>query len=344
MDVAIGVDSHKASVGVGIVDGVGSDRGAQEFGNDDRGHRALLEWIRAQGESRIIGIEGAGNYGAGLARFLIAAGESVVEVPAFLTYRERKRTPSQGKSDTSDALAIARVVARGEGLAQVSQAQVLDDLKLLSDHRDQLVRARTKLANQTHSDLAILCPGYQVRVPNLTTKKNLAGAVIIVRADRSVRAGLVRDRIAELRRIDHRIAEVTKWLAAKVIESGTTLTKLKGIGFVLAAKILGEVGDIARIRSEAAFAMFNGTAPLQASSGSTNRHRLNRGGNRQLNSALHMVATTLCRCEADTKAYVARRMTEGKTRKEAMRCLKRHLSNVVYRRLLADESGIRIAA
>jgi transposase len=132
---------------------------------------------------------------------------------------------------------------------------------------------------------------------------------------------------------------VTRRLAAKVVKSGTTLTGLQRVSFVVAAKILGEVGevgDVTRIRSEASFAMLNGTAPLQASSGSTNRHRLNRGGNRQLNFALHVMANSLTRWNPESKAYIARRQRKGKTNKEAMRCLKRHLSNVVYRRLVAD--------
>jgi transposase len=129
---------------------------------------------------------------------------------------------------------------------------------------------------------------------------------------------------------------VEKQIAAKVSESGTTLTQLRGIGFIVAAKILGEVGDLSRLRSKGSFAMLTGTAPLQASSGKTKRHRLNRGGNRQLNYALHMMALARCSGDADTKTYMARLQMEGKSNKESMRCLKRHLSNVVFRELVAD--------
>jgi transposase len=344
MDVAIGIDSHKASLGIGVVDEVGREVDAREFDNDHRGHVALLKWIRRQGTDRVIGIEGSANYGHGLARFLIAMGEEVVEVPPFLTFRERKRNPSKGKSDLADGISIARVVARGEGLAAVVPAPLLEDLKLLSDHRDQLVCTRTQVANQAHANLAIARPGYHKEIPDLRAKRRVAAARALMRADQSVRAGLLRDQLAELVRLDERIAAVTKELAAKVTQSGTRLTELKGISFVLAAKILGEVGDVRRIRSAAAFAMQNGTAPLPASSGSTKRHRLNRGGNRQLNLALHLMATTLCRCDTATKAYMARRMAEGKTRKESLRCLKRHLSNVVYRCLVTSLERQQIAA
>jgi transposase len=344
MGVAIGIDSHKGSFGVGIVDAVGRERGAREFDNDRRGHTEVLRWIRKQGSDRVIGIEGSANYGYALARFLIAMGEQVVEVPPFLTFRERKRTPSRGKSDLADGIAIARVVARGEGLSAIMPTALLEDLKLLSDHRDQLVRARTQVANQAHANLAIARPGYHREIPDLRAKCRLTAARALVRGDQSVRASLLRDQIAELERLDERIARVTKELGAKISQIGTSLTALKGISVVLAAKILGEVGDPRRIRSAATFAMQNGTAPLPASSGSTKRHRLNRGGNRQLNRALHQMATTLCRCDSETKVYMARRIAEGKTRKESLRCLKRHLSNVVYRCLAAAPEHEQTAA
>src|SRR5919106_229462 len=336
MGVAIGVDSHKSSLAAAALDQLGRVVGVREFPNDARGHDALLQWSKAHGHERAIGIEGAGSYGAGLARHLLDADESVYEVPAFLTHRERKRDPSKGKSDPSDAVALARVVARGEGLSSPQRTDVFIDLKLLSDHRDQLVRARTRVINRTHIDLVISHPGYEKRIPKLTSKKNQSAALTLLRGDRSVRADLIRDRIGEIRRLNKKIADVGKQLAGKVKESGTTLTALQGISFILAAKILGEVGHPARIRSKGAFAMLSGTAPLEASSGATKRHRLNRGGNRQLNYALHMMARARLRHDDDTKAYVARRQTEGKSDKEAVRCLKRHLSNLVFRQLVVD--------
>ena len=343
MGVAIGVDSHKSSLAASALDELGRVVGVREFPNDARGHDALLRWSKAH-RDRVIGIEGAGSYGAGLARHLIDAGEVVYEVPAFLTHRERKHNPSKGKSDPSDAVAIARVAARGEGLSSPRRTDVFVDLKLLSDHRDQLVRARTRLINRTHTDLVISHPGYEKRIPKLNSKKNQAAALTLLRSDRSVRAGLIRDRIGEIRRLSKKIADVEKQIAGKVTESGTTLTTLQGIGFLIAAKILGEVGEPARIRSKGAFAMLTGTAPIEASSGATKRHRLNRGGNRQLNYALHMMARARLRHHADTKAYVARRQIEGKSEKEAVRCLKRHLSNLVFRQLVADVRGLLRAA
>jgi transposase len=344
MGVAIGVDSHKSSLAAAALDEVGRVIVVKEFSNDDRGHSSLLTWVRTQGQDRVIGVEGAGSYGAGLARRLLQAGEDVKEVPAFLTHRERKRDPSKGKSDPSDAVAIARVVARGEGLSSPQRKEALEDLKMLTDHRDQLVRARTQLINRTHQDLVISHPGYEKRIPKLNSKKNLAAAIALLRGEDTVRARLIRERAGEIRRLDKKIVEVEKDIAVKVKESGTTLTELKGIGWVVAAKILGEIGDTTRIRSEGAFAMLSGTAPLEASSGATKRHRLNRGGNRQLNYALHMMARARLNSDADTRSYVARRRMEGKSDKEAMRCLKRHLSNIVCRQLMLDSKAAAAAA
>jgi transposase len=261
-----------------------------------------------------------------------------------MSHRERKKNPSRSKSDVNDAIAIARVVARGEGLSSPHRNAIYQDLKLLSDHRDQLVRARTRLINRAHKNLVVSHPGYEKRIPKLTSKKNLKSAMTLLRGDDSVRAALIRDRIAEIRRLEDKIGAIEKQIAIKVTETGTTLTKLRGIRSIVAAKILGEIGDVARLRSKGSFVMLSGTAPLEASSGKTKRHRLNRGGNRQLNYALHMMALARCRSDADTQVYMARLRNEGKTNKEAMRRLKRHLSNVVFRQLLADLKDDDVAA
>lgn len=344
MGVAIGVDSHKSSLAVGVLDEIGRAVGVREFANDERGHGLLINWAQGCGSERVIGIEGSGSYGAGLTRALLQAGEDVREVPAFLSHRERKRNPSRGKSDINDAIAIARVVARGTGLSSPQRTEIFSDLKLLSDHRDQLARARTQLINRTHKDLVISHPGYEARIPKLNSRTNLKAALALLRSDRSVRAALIRDRIAEIRRIEDKIGSIENQIASAVKASGTTLTEMRGIGFIIAAKIIGEVGDLSRLRSKGAFAMLTGTAPLEASSGKTKRHRLNRGGNRQLNYALHVMALARWRGDADTKVYMDRLRSEGKSQKEAMRCLKRHLSNLVFRQFVSDVKGAKMAA
>lgn len=345
MGVAIGIDCHKRSLAAAAVDEVGRPRGGREFVNDPMGHRALLKWSRAFGESRTIGIEGSGSFGAGLSRYLLAAGEDVREVPANLTSRERNRTTSRAKSDPQDAVAIARVVARGHELGSTAKDDASDDLKVLVDYRDQLVRSRTKTINRIHKNLVVLYPGYEKRVPKLIAKSHSAAVMKLLRGDRSVRADVVRRHIAERRRLDRGIAHATLEIKTRIEETGTSLTQLTGVGVLTAAKIVGELGNPAKVRSPAAFGMLTGTAPLPASSGQTTRHRFNRGGNRQLNFALHTIAINRLRLDPDTRAYIARKRTEGKSTKEAMRCLKRHLANVVFRELTrAATRNVEIAA
>jgi transposase len=336
VEVAIGVDSHKGSLAAAAVDGVGRVLEAREFPNHPRGHGEFEAWVRAQGADRRIGVEGSLNYGAALTKRLLSCGEDVREVPASLTHAERRKRRSEGKSDLVDAVAIARVVARDEDLPSARRSAKLSDLKLLVDYRDQLVRARTQVANRVHADLAAIRPGYERGVRSLQTTGQLATARSLLRGDHSVRAELLRRRVAELTRLDRNIAAAGEQIALMVAGAGTTLTEIPGVGPLIAAKILGEVGEVSRIRSKAAFAALSGAAPLIASSGQTNRHRLNRGGNRQLNWALHFIAFIQSRSHPPAKAYLARQREAGKSSKEAMRCLKRHLSNVVYRCLVAD--------
>lgn len=343
MDAAIGVDSHKGTFTAAVVDPLGRMLDVATFGNEPNGFATFATWIdRFAG--RVIGIEGSQRYGRALAHSLMARGEHVFEVPASLTARERSRRRNDGKSDPVDAAAIARVVARGEGLADPTRDDVCADLKLLCDYRDQLIHTRTELANQTHNDLVVLVPGYHVTVTNLTTKRNLAASLTLLRGDRSMRARLVRARIAQMRRLDVDIAAVDRDIDGKLRESKTTLTTIPGVGPFVAARILGEIGDPARIRSRAAFAVISGTAPLEASSGCRTRHRVNRQGNRQLNRALYVIAMTQARMHPEARAYMARKRAEGKSRREALRCLKRTLANVVYRRLLHDLRGLEMAA
>jgi transposase len=334
LDVAIGVDSHKSTLAAAAVDELGRLLDARQFTNEERGHEALRDWITDHGAARTIGIECSATFGAAAARLLLAAGENVREVPPNLSHREARRQ-SKGKSDPVDALAIARVVAREPNLPSPRRAVVLEELKVLCDHRDQLVRERTRLCNRIHRDLVVIRPGYERRIPRVLGKKNLASVMTMLRGDASVRAGLIRERIGDVRHTDRRVARLEAEIAAKLDQSGSRLHALRGIGTLTAAKILGEVGDVSRLRSASAFARLAGTAPLPASSGSTSRHRLNRGGNRQLNVALHTIALSRYRYDPETRAYVERRRAEGKSFKEALRCLKRHLANVVYRQMTA---------
>jgi transposase len=161
MGVTVRIDSHKSLLAVAVLDDLGGPLGVREFANNPTEHENLRRWIASHGDARVIGVEGSGNFGAALTRHLLENGEEVREVPAFLSHRERKKSPARGKSDPQDALAIAHVAARGDGLSAPQRTETFQDLKLLSEHRDQLVRARTQLINRTHKNLVVSHPGYE---------------------------------------------------------------------------------------------------------------------------------------------------------------------------------------
>jgi transposase len=334
--VTIGIDTHKATLAVSAIDPTGRELGAKTFPNDRQGHVRLQGWAIEQGPERHFGIEGSGSYGAALARLLVTAGELVVEVPAILTDRERRHLHRAGKSDPGDALAIARITLRETGLGPVSMPGLTEDLKLLVDARDQRIYERTRVTNRLHAHLVILAPGYNREIPELTTPAHLAAIRRLLAHVAGVRGERAR---AELKRLQELRAEATALeteIRALVRLSGSSLPTIRGVAAITAGKLLGEVGDPRRLHSAAAFAAMSGTAPIPASSGQTSRHRLNRGGNRQLNRALHTVALVQARSDPRAKAYMAKRMGEGKSRLEALRCLKRHLANVVIRTMVAD--------
>src|SRR6266536_6678986 len=334
--VTIGIDAHKSSLAVSLVDELGGELAHEEFANEPAGHRALYAWVvrLAPGE-RQFGIESTGWLARGLARLLLERGEQVVDVRGTLSDRERRRLRGQGKSDPRDALAIARVTAR-EQLPPVRLDSPSRDLKLLCAYRYQLVGERNRVANRLHVDLVSLRPGYEKRIRTLDSGVRLDRAGGVLAGEQSVQAGLARRRIEKLRHLDAEIKQLQREIRAQVTALGSGLPQLVGLGYLSAARIIGEVGDIGRITSKARFARMNGTAPIPASSGQTQRHRLNKGGNRRLNHVLHMMALTQARMDPRARAYVERRRGEGKTRRDAIRALKRHLSDVVYQQLRAD--------
>ncbi|WP_235534958.1 IS110 family transposase, partial [Nocardioides sp. Soil777] len=261
----------------------------------------------------------------------------VVEVPTLMTSRERRAQPGKGKTDPVDALAIARITARETQLPPVRLAiGPAADLRALLDYRDDLIAERTALVNRVHADLTGLAPGYQAQVTNLTTRTRVRTVLALLEPDRSVRAGLCRRRLERVTAIDTEAAQLKRQIAALVEASGTTLTDEYGIGPLVAARFLAEVVDARRYPNRNTFAASNGTAPLPASSGRTVRHRFNPGGNRQLNRALYTIAITQIRADTEGRAYYDRKRAEGKSSREAIRCLKRRLSDIIYRTMRTD--------
>jgi len=334
---AIGLDTHKDSLAACAVDALGAVVAEATFANDVAGHASLAEWARRMAPGAVLGFEGSSTFGAAAARTLAAAGFAVREVPPHLSRRERGRTRRAGKSDPGDALAIARVTAREPDLPPVRGIDPTTELRLLLAARDDLVAEATRVRNRLHADLVVLVPGYGARAANLVAERHLATVGRTLRRTAGVHAELARERLVDLRRLHARI----RLLATRIgrLVAGHPLLELAGVGRLTAAALIAQAGDIARFRSADAFAMLAGVAPIPASSGQTHRMRLNRGGDRQLNRALHVVDTVQARTSPLAKAFIARKLSEGHTWRDAIRSLKRHLARVVFRMLAAGRTS-----
>jgi transposase len=337
MKVLIGVDPHKGSVAVAAVDqATGELLERASFPQNRAGLSSLERWARRFAERRWA-VENAGGLGRHLAGRLAAAGESVVDVPPKLSARVRVLSSGNArKNDGVDALAIALAASRNERLAAVDPEVGSEALRLLSERREDLVAERTRALNRLHALLRDLVPG------GVTGKLSADRAARILRSIRPkgasarLRRRLASEVLRDVRTLDRKIADLNERIEAEVEASGTTLTQIFGVGPILAATIIGAVGSVGRFPSKAHFASYCGTAPVEASSGDVVRHRLSLAGNRHLNYALHMVAVCQARSEVRGGAYYRKKIAEGKSSKEALRCLKRRISDAVFRSLVAD--------
>jgi transposase len=268
---------------------------------------------------------------------LIADGESVVDVPPKLSARVRVFATGQGrKTDATDAHSVALVGTRMTGLHPVVNDEQLAVLRLLVDRRRALGEDHTRAVAQLHQLLLELIPGGAKKDLSAAQAKALLVKVRPRDVVGSTRRRVAAELIGDLERLYARKKAANRELSELLAATGTTLTQLHGIGPSGAARLLVDVGDIARFPSKAHFASWTGTAPIDASSGDHVRHRLSRGGNRQINRTLHIMATVQLRNPTEGRAYYDRKKAAGKTSMEAMRCLKRRLSDVVYRQLLSD--------
>lgn len=337
-----GIDTHKDTLAVAVVDAAGVQVAATEVVNAAAGFVAVAQLLAAQGVGRV-GIEGSGNFGRAVAAYLAAETRlDLREVPTLMTSRERAARPGQGKTDEVDALAIARITARDPDLPPVRLTVGLAaDLRSLLDYRQDLVYERHALVNQAHADLSGLVPGYQHAHPHLKTSAQVKAVLELLDGDERVRAEVTRRRLVRVLAVAAEAQAVRKQITDMVGGHAEHVAALYGAGPIIAARFLAEVVDIERYPTRDAFASANGTAPLAASSGRTVRHRLNRGGNRRLNYALYIMAITQARADTEGRAYYDGKRAEGKTAKEAIRCLKRRLSDQVYKAMRADDATAR---
>ncbi len=336
--ITIGVDPHKSSHTAVALDETGQVLAELRVQVDRGTGRRLRRWAERWPE-RIWAIEGANGLGHLLAQQLVAAGEVVLDVPATLAARARQLDRGHGrKTDGIDAQTVAWVAQRTPALRRVTAEDHAGVLRLLSDRRDELVAERRRVVNRLHRLLRDLRPGGAPIELSATVAARLLGATRPHGAANVERKAMARQLVADLRRLDRALADNRHRCAAAVTASGTTLTKVFGISDVLAAKILGHTGDVARFGTADRFASYTGTAPVEVSSGELTRHRLTRSGNRSLNNALHLAARVQVLHPGPGREYYQRKLAAHKSSTEALRSLKRQLAKVAYRHMVADRA------
>jgi transposase len=320
--ITIGIDPHKRTLTAAALDPHSRLLSQLRLPASSMAATQLLAWAAAWPERRWA---------------LVAAGEQVLDVPAKLAARARLLgTSNARKTDLADAASVASAAIHHRRLRSVALEDQTVIFRLLSDRRDDLVAERTRILSRLHVLLADLQPGGAARELSATRAATLLRQAHPITAVDAERKRIAHQLLAEVRRLDRQVKTASQRIRTAVGEHGTTLTQVFGVGPVLAAKLLGHAGEVTRFPTRDHFASYTGTAPVEASSGDVRRHRLNRGGNRQLNTALHIIAVCQIRDPSPGQVYYRRKLAEAKTPEEARRSLKRHLANVVYSHLVTD--------
>lgn len=341
--VVFGVDAHKRSHTVVGVDSMGRRCASQTVGTTTKDHFALLKWATQQGQERLWAIEDCRHLSRRLERDLLAAGEKIVRVPPKLMAHVRDSARTYGKSDPIDALAVARAALREPELPAAPLDGAERDVRLLVDHREDLVAERTRIISRLRWHLHEIDPSWQPptkieRVSAYDTielrLQNISGTVARLARTLSEHGRML---TAEIDELEKEITSLTKQLAP-------SLVAIRGCGALTAAKILGETAGVHRFRSKDAYARHTGAAPLPVWSSNRARHRLSRTGNRQLNAALHRIALTQAHWHPEARAMLTRRKAAGDGGLEALRILKRRLSDVVYRAMITDAETLTTTA
>jgi transposase len=347
MVVTVGIDVHKETHCA-----VAVDEGGRQVGRPltvratDAGHRQLLRWAGREfaGQRVQFAVEDCRHVSTRLERALLDAGSSVVRVPPKLMALTRTSARTRGKSDPIDALAIGRAAVREPDLPRAEHTHASRELKLLVDHREDLVGTRTDLQNRLRWRLHELDPEFDLPARGLNLAKQLDRARTRLEGlPASTVRRIALEELADIGALTGRINALEKEITELVRAQAPQLLALPGCGPLTAAKLLGETANPARFRSEACFAMHAGVAPIPASSGKTTRHRLARGGNRQLNAALHRIAVTQIRLDGLGRGYYQRRRANGDTTMEALRALKRRLARIVFHLLGPTDQPVAAA-
>jgi transposase len=335
--MVLGCDPHKRSITCAAVAAPAGASGATKTADArTAGFDALLRWGRAVAQERVWAMEDVQHVSGRFERFLVARGERVVRVTPKLMAGARASARTRGKSDAIDAVAVARAAIR-EGVESLPTARLDEralEVRLLLDHREDLVAARTRDQCRLRWHLHDLDSSFHV--PGRALDRPIWWQRIQARLQREpagVRVQIARDLLEQIRRQTSRISELEVELDRRVLDYAPQLLAERGCGALTAAKLIGEIAGVERFATDAKLARNAGSAPIPASSGNSTRHRLDRGGNRQLNCALHRLAVNKGLWDPASAAYLARKQAEGKTRKEALRCLKRHLARRVYKLL-----------
>lgn len=342
MQVIIGVDPHKASHTA-----VAIDTSEQLLANKKvRANRSQVEQLLAWAEpfpARVWAIEGADGLGYLLSQQLVASGEHVLNVPSTLASRTRLLgTGRTNKTDPNDALSVAVTALRAPGLHQVRPVGHSEVLRLLAKRNTDIGNQRSRVVARLHALLLELTAGGVSKEIYASDVDRFLAEVHPVTPAEQVRYDIAVELLADIRRLDEQLKVSHKRVREAVAASGTSVTDVFGIGPIIAAMLIGYSGDVTRFANRDRYAAYNGTAPVEFASGGRSVHRLSTRGNRNLNHALHMAAICQLRHpHSEGRAYFERRVAEGKTKKEAIRALKRQISNTVYRRLIADAARCR---
>jgi transposase len=337
LDVIIGLDPHKRSNTIAVMTNTEELLDRQRFDNSDEGIAEMLAAVQKH-SNRVWAVEGPNGIGNSIAQRLVKAGEIVFDVPAKLATRVRVYSTGHGtKTDDTDAVAIGRAAIHSRHLRQVRPDGASVAIRLLSDRRQELVAARTQSVTRLHRLLRELISGGAKRQLSAEQALILVNGLNPDDPATLMRVEIAREHIADIERLDLTIDECSLRLIEDVKASETTLTRLFGIGPLNAALILGDVGDVSRFPTRNHFASYTGTAPIAVSSGDRDRHRLSRSGNRRLNRVTHIAAITQIRFDTPGRVYYRRKLAEGKSTREALRCLKRRISDAIYQQLRVDQ-------